>query len=146
MERKGYELRRVRRPREWASYHAIRRAVLFESRGKVGVYDDAHPDERAPSNLPLLLFFHGRAVGTARLDHGAEGAGIIRLVAIAETAQGCGHGRALVGLIVRRARKLGFTALEVHAAADAMGFYQHLGFVLIDGKREAPLLALQLGP
>ena len=29
---------------EWRTYHAIRRLVLFESRGLFGVYDENHPD------------------------------------------------------------------------------------------------------
>ena len=30
---------------EWASYHAIRRRVLFELRGNAAAYDAHHPDD-----------------------------------------------------------------------------------------------------
>ena len=50
-------------PEEWNVYHSIRRKVLFENRGKFGVYQEGHPDEFKENHNPLLLFFDGEAIG-----------------------------------------------------------------------------------
>ena len=53
---------------EWATYHAIRREVLWEARGLFGVYNENHPDEAAPNNHPKLLIYGGDPVGVVRID------------------------------------------------------------------------------
>src|SRR5258705_7852145 len=106
-----YELRNVTSPADRLTYHRIRRTVLFEARGRFGIYDQDHPDEHRENNYPLLLMFCGNSVGTARLDCPPGQAGIIRLLAIDQAHQGRGHGRAMVSLIVEMGRNLGLPAL-----------------------------------
>ena len=71
---------------EWRDYHAIRREVLWEARGRTG-YNDKQSDEYRPANHPLLLKLDGRAIGTARLDDLGNGTGVVRLVAIVTDLQ-----------------------------------------------------------
>jgi N-acetylglutamate synthase-like GNAT family acetyltransferase len=125
----SYELAAVTRPEDWQAYHSIRRVELFEARGRIGVYDPDHADERAPNHFPLLLKWNGRGIATTRLDVRESGLAIVRLVAVVETEQRKGHGRALAARTEAFARERGVTRLLVNAAADAVGFYERIGFV-----------------
>ena len=122
-----YELVDVETPADWRAYHAIRRDVLWTARGRPG-YDDTRPDEHAPGNYPLLLKCDGVPVATTRLDTRADGAGVVRLVAVTAATQGQGHGRALSRLVEERARQLGLTMLYVNAVSNAVGFYRKTGW------------------
>ena len=55
-------------PGSWRRYHEIRRHVLFEARGRFGIYDEDHPDERVPGHYPKLLLFRNDPVGVLRID------------------------------------------------------------------------------
>lgn len=55
----GYELVRVSTEPDWQAYHALRRRVLWEARGRYD-YDATRPEEHAVSNHPLLLKLDGR--------------------------------------------------------------------------------------
>lgn len=140
-----HELRLVLSPSDWSNYHRIRRTVLFEARGRVGIYDENRPEEHRDEHPSLLLFYKDAPVGTARLDCDTEGIGIVSLVAIDQRAQGAGHGRILISLVEDRVRTFGIKVLEVNSAPDAVVFYQRVGFKLIDGEREFPILRRKLG-
>ena len=123
----GYELVAVAGENEWRDYHAIRREVLWEARGRTG-YNDNHSDEYLPANHPLLLKLGGRAIGTTRLDDFGNGTGVVRLVAIVAYLQRRGHGRKLAELVEPYARNRGMTRLFINAAPDAVGYYEKLGW------------------
>jgi len=139
-----YELRAVQSEADWSTYHRIRRTVLFEARGQFGVYNENNPDNRKEGNVPLLLVFQGNVVGVVRLDCDSGDVGIIRQLAIDGPAQGVGHGRVLLELLVARGIALGFRALAVNSDKQAVGFYQRFGFDLVHGEREYPLLQLSI--
>ena len=123
----SYTLARVASESDWSDYHALRRAVLWEARGRAG-YDENHPDERVPANHPLLMKRDGRAIGTTRLDDFGNGRGVVRLVAIARDVQRRGHGRVLSAMVETYARSLGIATLLVNAAPDAVGWYEKMGW------------------
>jgi GNAT superfamily N-acetyltransferase len=125
----SYELIVVAAPQDREAYHSIRRVELFEARGRIGVYDADHADERVPNHFPLLLKWNGRGIGTTRLDDRGGGLAIVRLVAITRPEQRKGHGRALAARTEDFARARGVTKLMVNAAATAIGFYERIGFV-----------------
>ena len=125
----SYELVVVSRPQDWQAYHSIRRVELFEARGRIGVYDPDHADERAPGNFPLLLTWNGRGIATTRLDVRQSGLAVVRLVAVVKAEQRKGHGRVLAARTDAFARARGVTKLLVNAAPDAVGFYERIGFV-----------------
>ncbi|WP_245294346.1 GNAT family N-acetyltransferase [Rhizobium aegyptiacum] len=128
---------------EWRTYHAIRQHVLFELRGLDG-YDDAHPDEHARGHIPLLLRKDGVALGTVRLDLSDGTTGIVRLVAIMPQYQRQGLGRILMFEVERLSAQHGLSRLEVHAAPDAVLFYQKLGWVMVDADKSNPLMAKEI--
>jgi len=116
----------VTTPEEWDAYHSIRRTELFEARGRI--YDPNDPDEFAATHFPLLLKWSGIGIGTTRLDIHSADVGIVRLVAIMKSEQGKGHGRILAVRTEAFARERGIRKLFVNAAANAVGFYERIGF------------------
>jgi N-acetylglutamate synthase-like GNAT family acetyltransferase len=138
-----YELVRAQTAEDWEQYHRIRREELFEVRGLTGVYNANHPDEHMSSNIPLLLKFNGRAIGTTRLDVRQYGTAIIRLVAVIKLEQRRGHGRELARLVENFARHAGVKKLLVNAVPDAIGYYAKIGYVreVWDGNDRSSLAA-----
>jgi GNAT superfamily N-acetyltransferase len=124
----SYELVIARRPEDLETYHSIRRAELFEARGRGGIYDRDHADERHPDHIPLLLRLDGVGIATTRLDLRGDGLAVVRLVAVTKSLQRRGHGRVLAGLTETFARQRGVIRLTVNAAVDAVGFYERMGF------------------
>jgi GNAT superfamily N-acetyltransferase len=124
----SHELRRPSSDAEWAAYHAIRRRVLFEARGRHGAYDAAHPDEHRSGNHPLLLLHDGVPVGTIRIDV-SGGDATFRRVAIREEYQHQGHGRAMLELAESFARRKGCRRILSHVDPGAVDFYARCGFV-----------------
>jgi N-acetylglutamate synthase-like GNAT family acetyltransferase len=126
-----YELIRVQDDADWASYHAIRRDVLWTARGLAG-YDDKRPEERLPDRYSLLLKLDSQAIGTTRLDDRGDGTGIVRLVAVRGDLQRQGHGTKLAAMVDDFAVALGVHTLFVNAVADAVGYYEKLGWEFFD--------------
>ncbi len=123
-----YALAVVTTPEEWEDYHRIRRQELFEAKGRIGIYDQNRPEERAPGNYPLLLKIRGNGIGTTRLDVRPDGTAVIRLVAITKIGQGAGHGRVLANMVEDFARQKGVKKFLVNADPNAVGYYEKLGF------------------
>jgi GNAT superfamily N-acetyltransferase len=119
---------------EWASYHAIRRRVLFELRGNAAAYDANHPDEHRAGRHPFLLWSDGEPVGVIRVDVERPVA-TFRRVAIRDDVQRRGHGRRLLEAAERFARHQGCTRVESQVDPDAVGFYERCGFTRADVDR-----------
>ena len=139
-----YELRQLVSQSDWQAYHRIRRTELFERRGRVGVYNETHPDEHEANNRPFLLLFEGHYIGTVRLDYVPPDLGIIRLFAIDGPVQRLGHGRNFLSLLEGRAKSLGIATFEANSAPEAVGFWRQQSFEMIDEAREFPLLRRRL--
>jgi len=125
----GHELVTPSDTIQWRAYHDIRRLVLFEARGQIGVYDDNRPDEQAPGHHSKLLLYRGDPVGVVRIDIDATTA-ICRRVAVRSDVQRLGHGRALLTLAERFAQESGCVRLVSYVAPDAVAFYQRCGFTI----------------
>jgi GNAT superfamily N-acetyltransferase len=124
----SFQLRRPSSEQEWTAYHDIRRTVLFERRGRFGVYDASHPDEHEPENHALLLFVAGEPVGTIRVDLGADTA-IFRRVAVREDVQRRGYGRTMLQLAEEFVRQQGRHRIQSYVDRGAVEFYERCGFV-----------------
>lgn len=126
-----YRLTRPSNESEWNTYHAIRREVLWEARGLKGVYNPDHPDERLPSNHPLLFFVDEKAVGVVRVDLRKEsGEAIFRRVAIRTEDQRRGYGTVLMERAEAFAIEHGCVKFIANVALDAIQFYTKLGYRL----------------
>jgi len=124
----NHELRPVASEADWQAMHTLRRTTLFSPERRPGfVYDDNHPDDRDPANIPYLLMADGRPIGMVRLDFRGDTA-VVRLVAIAPDLQRQGHGTVLDRLVGDAARARGVRMLVVNSAPDAVGFYEKCGW------------------
>lgn len=92
-------LRKVDDAEDSQAYHGIRRRVLFEERGRFGVYDNNHPDEFRAGKTPFLLIVADRPIGTVRVD-----------------------------LVAEFALSSGRTRLARNGAPEAVGRYRKMGF------------------
>lgn len=138
------ELLRVESEAHWEIYHSIRRHVLYELRGR-SEYDEKHPDEHKRGNTPLLFLRDGEPVGTVRLDQdNKRELGIVRLVAILPTYQRQGFGTAMMRAVEKLAVAAGMKQLLVHAAYDAVPFYEKLGWTIIDATKTDPLMTKRI--
>lgn len=122
-----YELRPPAGEEEWLAFHAIRRKVLFENRGKGDSYVENHPDDSLPGNHPLVLLYQGDVIGVMRLDVSAAAAWL-RRVAIREDLQRVGHGTVLLRLAEKFARTQACIEMRTNAALEAVGFYERCGY------------------
>lgn len=122
-----YELRPPAGDDDWRAFHAIRRKVLFENRGKGNTYVDNHPDDFKPGNHPLILLYEHTIIGVIRVDV-AGAVAWFRRVAIRHDLQGAGHGRALLRLAEAFAKAEGCIEIRSNAAVEAVGFYEHCGY------------------
>ena len=122
-----HELRAPRSDEEWATFHAIRRKVLFENRGKGESYIENHPDDFETGHHPLILFYKGLVVAVIRVEV-CEKVAWFRRVAIREDLQRLGHGRVLLRLAEAFAKAEGCNEVRSNAAVEAVGFYERCGY------------------
>jgi GNAT superfamily N-acetyltransferase len=112
---------------QWAVYHDIRRRVLFERRGRYGIYDPNHVDERKSGNHPLVLTNGNDFIGVVRVDLSGDLAQL-RRVAIDEGWQRQGFGRHLLALVEQFAAARGAKRVESAVAPEAVRFYEKCGY------------------
>ena len=114
---------------EWNAYHRIREEVLWEARGRFGVYDPNHPDEYGDGKYPKILVVDGEPVGVVRIDLEEESKeAIFRRVAIVEDEQRKGLGTALMTLSEEFATGEGYCNFAANVSEDAIGFYNRIGY------------------
>lgn len=102
---------------------------------------DLERDDLDPTAEHVVAERGAQVVGTGRLVDGrinedgtlAPGSGgtvgTIGRMAVSATARGAGVGRALLDLLVERARDRGLPVVELHAQLHAQPFYERAGFV-----------------
>lgn len=122
-----YELRAPRSNEEWVAFHAIRRKVLFENRGKFETYIENHPDDFKAGHHPLILLYKGEGIGVIRVEV-CETLGWLRSAAIREDLQRLGHGRVLLQLAEAFAKDHGCQEITCNAAVEAAGFYERCDY------------------
>lgn len=108
--------------------------MLWEARGKFGVYDDTHPDEYKDDHFPKILLFDGAPIGVIRIDIALPLAWF-RRVAITESMQRQGHGSRLMVLAEKFALEHGVSKIQSDVDRDAIPFYERFGFCLLDEGR-----------
>lgn len=126
---------------EWSAFHAIRRTVLFENRGKDD-YVENHPDDTKVGNHPLVLVHKGVVIGVVRVDV-SESEAWLRRVAIREDLQRRGHGTVLLRLAEKFAVTANCTEVRTNAAIESVGFYERCGYVR-DLRRPSPVNSVSM--
>ena len=122
-----HELRAPETDEDWLAFHAIRRKVLFENRGKDD-YLENHPDDTKIGNHPLVLVHKGEVIGVVRVDV-SESQAWLRRVAIREDLQRQGHGKVLLQLAEKFAKTANCSEVRTNAAVESVGFYERCGYV-----------------
>ena len=145
IESEQYQLRSPANEAEWQSYHEIRRVVLWEARGLGAAYDPNRPEERQPNRFAQILFFEGVPVGVLRIDIEASTA-IFRRVAVRIEHQRKGHGRIMLMLAEKFARKHGCISVRSGVAPDAVGFYESCGFQRIPSENGVASVPMEKVP
>src|SRR5260370_20904470 len=94
---------------DWIAYHAIRRESIFALYYTEAAYDEKHPDESRPENLPHVLVCGDAVVGTVRIDLIDRMRAGFRLIGIRAGLQRQGHGTILLRLaeqlVLRRGKR-----------------------------------------
>ncbi|HSD38507.1 MAG TPA: GNAT family N-acetyltransferase [Rhodocyclaceae bacterium] len=118
----------VSTPDEWIAFHAIRRAVLWEARGRSD-YDESHPDDRLPNHYPLLLYTGAIAAGVLRLDILEDrNTAAIRRLAVIPVMQKKGLGTKLIKHAEVLAADRTCVRIIARVARDAQSFWEKNGY------------------
>ncbi|MEV6315061.1 GNAT family N-acetyltransferase [Streptomyces sp. NPDC051776] len=118
------------------------RAACFAVRTEVFVREQCVPaaiesDADDGGAVHVLAVGPDGSLGTGRLLHGPAAAarnggderiGGLGRLAVTRAARGLGVGAAVVRAIEGEGRRLGLTAIDLHAQASATGFYERLGY------------------
>ena len=128
---------RLARPEDMAGAYALRHEVFVLGQD---VPADLERDELDATAEHAVAVDDDAMVGTGRLVNGRIGrdlrlvsgtpgtVGTIGRMAVASSARGSGVGRALLDVLVDRARSLGLPVVELHAQVHAKDFYERAGF------------------
>ncbi|MFD2787024.1 GNAT family N-acetyltransferase [Hymenobacter rubripertinctus] len=118
-------------PAEWAAYYRLRYAVLRQPWQQPPGSERA-PDDDAPTTThALLLAPGGYAAGVGRLHPCGPGQGQVRFMAVQPACQGRGVGRRVLHHLEQAASQQGLTEIVLHARAQAVPFYQRLGYAVV---------------
>jgi len=128
------ELRAPRSSDEWARYHDIRKRCIFDKYNGKGSeyyckYDPGCPDERKPTNHPLILLADDVVIGTIRIDLKLQqGIAVFRLVAIDDPWRGQGLGTVMLSMAEKYVRRRGVHRICLNSVREAFGFYTQNGY------------------
>ncbi|MGP3921664.1 GNAT family N-acetyltransferase [Streptomyces sp. 8N616] len=129
-----YDVRVARDEADRAACFAVRTEVFVAEQGvpaeiEYDAYDGGavHVLAVGPEGpLGAGRLLHGRAA--AAKNGGDESVGTLGRLAVTRAARGLGVGAALVRAIESEGRRLGLTAIDLHAQVSALGFYERLGY------------------
>jgi predicted N-acetyltransferase YhbS len=110
---------------EYLSMISLRRAILRRPLGLDFTPEQLESEDR---DLHLAAWEEDQLVGCLLLTNRGEAVVQMRQVAVLESRQGQGIGRALVLECEEEARRRGFTRMMLHARDTAVPFYERLGY------------------
>ncbi|MEU6081966.1 GNAT family N-acetyltransferase [Streptomyces sp. NPDC047108] len=130
----AYEVRVAVGDDDRAACFAVRHEVFVGEQGVPAAIESDADDAVA---VHVLATGADGPLGTGRLLHGRaaaarnggdEGVGVLGRLAVTRAARGLGVGAALVRAIEEEGRRLGLTAVDLHAQVPAIAFYERLGY------------------
>lgn len=123
------EIRSPKTTTEWNSYYDLRYRILRQSWNQPPGSERNEGDETA---IHAAFFENGKIFGVARLDLMENKIGQIRFMAVETNTQGKGIGEKLMLHLESIALGKGRKKIILHARENAIGFYQKLGYSLIE--------------
>ncbi|GAB3304046.1 GNAT family N-acetyltransferase [Hymenobacter tenuis] len=117
---------------EWDAYYQLRYAVLRQPWQQPPGSERAD-DDLAPTTTHALILAPdtSAAVAVGRLHPSGPGQGQLRFMAVHPSWQGRGLGRAVLLHLEAAARTQGMQEIVLHARAEAVQFYQRLGYEVV---------------
>ncbi|MBO2010665.1 GNAT family N-acetyltransferase [Hymenobacter negativus] len=122
-----------RTPTEWTAYYQLRYAVL-RAPWQQPVGSERVPADEEPDTIHALLLAPDAATALAvgMLQPIGEHQGQIRFMAVAPEAAGQGLGQQVVTYLEAQAQAAGLNEIVLHSRETAVGFYQRLGYVVVE--------------
>ena len=124
-----------RTPAEWATYYALRYAVLRQP-WQQPPGSERVPADDEPGTIHALLLAETSgppaALAVGMLQPTGFGQGQIRFMAVAPEATGQGLGQCVVDYLEAQARAMGLREIVLHSREAAVGFYEKLGYVVVE--------------
>ncbi|MEY4286499.1 MAG: hypothetical protein RL511_572 [Bacteroidota bacterium] len=115
---------------EWEAYYKLRYVVLRQPWGQ------AKGSEQTPDEDQHQHFAYyddaNKLLGVGRLDQVDAQTAQIRFMAVAESQQGKGIGKAIIEEIESVSKEKGIQKIILHAREIALPFYQKLGYHLVE--------------
>ncbi len=123
-------------PAEWATYYHLRYAVLRQP-WQQPPGSERSPADEEPGTVHALLLAAGDgeapvALAVGMLQPTGAHQGQIRFMAVAPEAAGQGLGRRVVAYLEDQGLARGFTEIVLHSREAAVGFYQRLGYAVVE--------------
>ncbi len=123
------EIREPRTKEEWDTYYHLRWKVLRQPWNQpLGTERDTLEDQA----MHFAAFEEANIIGVGRLDHVDFGVCQIRFMAVEPSCQSKGIGANLMNTMEQDAWNSGAIEIILHARAQALGFYEKLGYVCIE--------------
>lgn len=124
-----------RTPAEWAAYYALRYAVLRQP-WQQPLGSERTPADEEPGTIHALLLAEGQespvALAVGMLQPTSAQQGQVRFMAVAPEMAGKGLGQQVMAYLESQAQTLGLTEIVLHSREAAVGFYQRLGYAVVE--------------
>jgi len=112
-----------------AEYHKMVRLRQDMLRKPLGLTFSSEELDREKDDILMGAFEDGKILGCCLLTRVDDKTMRLRQMAVPNSLQGKGIGRALMIFAENIARDLGYKILIMHARKTAIGFYQKLGYI-----------------
>ena len=123
----GFRFVTVATPKEWETYHRIRREQIFTPLNII--YDENHPSLTAENNFHFVLYKGSKIVSVIQVEFLNKGEAAIRPLATDEPYKRNGYGGHIMRLVEKWIKTQGRNIIKLHAAPEAEHFYRSLGFI-----------------
>lgn len=123
------EIRSPKTTDEWKSYYDLRYRVL---RAPWKQPEGSEHDEGDQSAIHFALIEHTKVLACARLDLQEGSLAQVRFVATDPSVQGKGLGKKIMQAVEQEAIQQKISLIQLQARENAVLFYQHLGYELIE--------------
>ena len=114
-------------PKEWESYHRIRREQIFVPFNII--YDENHPTLTAENHFHFVLYKGSKIVSVTHVELLNQMQAAIRSLATDEPYKRNGYGGYIMQLVEKWIKTQGRNIIKLHANPNAENFYRKLGYV-----------------
>ena len=123
----GFRFVMAATPREWETYHRIRREQIFAPINII--YNPNHPHITADDHYHFVLYKGDKIVSVIHVEFLSQVQAAIRSLATDEHHKRNGYGSYIMQLVEKWIKTQGRNIIKLHAATEAEHFYKSLGFI-----------------